>query len=74
VSEQRNHFTLLDTETEGEVELRKSMNALQAKVAGLEATIRYLLQLSGENPDDFIFEALDRHLTAAEAKRNLDPA
>ncbi len=71
MSEQRNKFTMLDTQTEGEAELRKDISSLQVKVVGLEATVRYLLQLSGENPDDFIFEAMDRHMTAGYAKQIL---
>lgn len=67
---QEDTFTLVGVHTEGEREALKQLAALRPRIVQLEATVRYLLQLSGENPDDFNYEAVDRHWTAMAAEKS----
>lgn len=68
---QEDTFTLVGVHTDGERRLEFGLDALKSRVVRLEAVIRYLLQLSGESPDDFEAESVERYATALEAKLSI---
>ena len=68
-TEQRNHFTLLDTETEGERELRAEVEKLRSRVVSLDACVRYMLNLLTAEPfESFELDAAEFYMTALQSK------
>ena len=69
VTGQRNHFTLLDTETEGEQNLRVEVEKLRSRVVSLDACVRYMLNMLTAEPfEQFELAAVEFYMTALKAK------
>jgi hypothetical protein len=65
-------MTMLGVQTEGERELRETIANQGSRIVVLEAQMRWLLTLSGEDPESFQHEAVDAYMTALEAKHAME--
>jgi hypothetical protein len=65
--EQRNRFKLLDTETEGESQMRVEIQELKSRIVRLDALVRHLLVLNGADLGAFEDEAVEEYMTAIAA-------
>lgn len=65
---QKDRFVLLDTQTEGESELKAEITELRGRIIVLEATIRYIAIEAGWVPKELEADAIDLYMTALQAK------